>query len=81
MIRNIVGPRVREARKLTSPHVSQVELAARLQLLGFKIEQSGVCKIEKGLRPVLDTEIVALANALKVSTSWLLGEADNPHLK
>lgn len=78
MQRNAVGSRVRQARKLAVPHVSQVELAARLQILGMKIDQSGVSKIEQGYRPVLDLEVVALAQALKVSAAWLLGEADTP---
>jgi len=49
---------------------------ARLQLLGLKVDQSAVSKIEKGVRPVLDVEVVALAKALKVSSAWLLGEKD-----
>jgi transcriptional regulator with XRE-family HTH domain len=78
MQRNAVGARVREARKLARPRVSQVNLAARLQLMGFKIDQSGVSKIEQGRRPVLDLEVIALAKALKVPAAWLLGEADAP---
>jgi transcriptional regulator with XRE-family HTH domain len=74
--RNVVGPRVRQARKLATPPVSQVDLAARLQLLGLKIDQSAISKIEQGHRPVLDTEVIALAKALKVSVAWLLGKGD-----
>jgi len=74
--RNVVGLRVRQARKLATPPVSQVDLAARLQLVGLKIAQSAISKIEQGRRPVLDTEVVALAKALKVSAAWLLGEGD-----
>lgn len=79
MQRNVVGSRVRQARKLAIPHVSQVDLAARLQILGMKIDQSGVSKIEQGYRPVLDLEVVALAKALEVSAAWLLGEANAPN--
>ena len=78
MQRNVVGSRVRQGRKMATPRLSQVDLAARLQVLGVKIDQSGVSKIEQGRRPVLDLEVVALTKALKVSTSWLLGEADDP---
>lgn len=74
--RNVVGSRVRQARKLTTPQVSQIDLAARLQLLGLRIDQSAISKIEQGYRPVLDCEVVALAKALKVSAAWLLGEVD-----
>ena len=77
MQRNIVGPRVRQARKLATPRVSQVDLAARLQLQGLKIDQSGVSKIEQGHRPVLDTEVIALAEALEVSAAWLLEGGDS----
>ena len=76
--RNVVGSRVRQARRLAIPRVSQVNLAARLQLQGLKIDQSAVSKIEQGHRPVLDLEVIALAKALKVSAAWLLGEADSP---
>lgn len=78
MQRNVVGPRIRQARRLATPRVSQVDLAARLQVLGLRIDQSAVSKIEQGLRPVLDIEVVALATALKVSAAWLLGEVDTP---
>lgn len=76
--RNMVGPRVRQARKLATPPVSQVDLAARLQLMGLKIDQPAISKIEQGNRPVLDLEVVALSKALKVSASWLIGETDTP---
>lgn len=76
--RNVVGPRVRQARRLATPRVSQVDLAARLQVLGLRIDQSAVSKIEQGRRPVLDIEVVALAKALKVSAAWLLEEANKP---
>lgn len=75
--RNVVGSRVRQARRLATPRLSQVDLAARLQVLGLKIDQSAVSKIEQGRRPVLDVEIVALAKALTVSAGWLLGEVNS----
>ena len=71
--RNIVGARVRQARKEAKPLITQTDLLARLQTLGIAIDQSGLSKIENGRRPVSDMEIVALAKALKVSVSWLLG--------
>jgi len=74
MPRNIVGPRVRIARKLLHPPLTQGELAARLQVLGLGIEQSGVSKIEQGVRPVSDVEVLVLSKALKVKVGWLLGE-------
>ena len=70
--RNIVGIRVRQARKAAKPPITQSDLIARLQLLDMNIDQSGLSKIENGQRPVSDTEVLALAKALKVSVSWLL---------
>jgi transcriptional regulator with XRE-family HTH domain len=72
--KNVVGSRVRMARKNASPPVTQRDLVARLQILGMMIDQSGISKIESGRRPVSDTEVVALAKALKVSVGWILGE-------
>ena len=70
--KNLVGVRVRQARKATKPPITQSDLIARLQLLDMNIDQSGLSKIENGQRPVSDMEVVALAKALKVSASWLL---------
>ena len=70
--RNIIGVRVRQARKTAKPPITQGDLVARLQLLGVTIDQSGLSKIENGQRPVSDIEVVALAKALKVSVEWLL---------
>jgi len=54
----------------------QVDLVARLQLLGIMIDQSGIPKIESGYRPVSDVEVVALAKALNISVAWLFGEIE-----
>ena len=71
--KNVVGARVRKARKSSKPPLTQLELLARLQVLGVTIEQSALSKIENGDRPVTDIEVVALAKVLKVSADWLLG--------
>ena len=72
--RNIVGSRVRRARKASKPPITQIELVARLQLQDLAIDQSALSKIEGGIRPVSDKEVVGLAKALDVSAAWLLGE-------
>ncbi|WP_335583014.1 helix-turn-helix transcriptional regulator [Dehalogenimonas formicexedens] len=38
----------------------------------MNLEQSALSKIEHGQRPVNDKEIIALAQALRVSVVWLL---------
>lgn len=73
-MRNIVGPRIQEARLNHEPPLTQDDLANKLQRLGIAIDRVGISKIETGLRQVHDYEVVALAQALDVSTGWLLGE-------
>ena len=76
--RNIVGIRVRQARKTAKPPITQSDLIARLQLLDMNIDQSGLSKIENGQRPVTDIEVVVLAKALKVTEEWLIKGTGNP---
>lgn len=69
---NISGPRIREAR--VKAGLSQEELAARMQLAGLQMGQMAVSRIETGKRLVPDFELPLLADALGVSTDWLLGK-------
>ena len=71
--KNIVGSSVRKARKELK--ITQMELAARLQVLGITIDRSGIAKLEGGKRPVLDIEVAAFAEVLKVPISWLFEES------
>jgi transcriptional regulator with XRE-family HTH domain len=70
--KNIVGASVRQARKISKPPLTQLDLIARLQVIGMMIDQPALSKIESGRRPVTDIEVVALAKALKVSVASLL---------
>ena len=72
--RNLVGSRVQQARNSANPKITQIDLVARLQVLGMRIDQSGISKIECGQRTISDIEAVALAKALKVSVAWLYRE-------
>jgi len=74
--KNLISARLRQARKALG--LTQAQLAAQLQYRGTDIAENGVAKIENGWRQVSDVELVALAAALRVSASWLLGETDNP---
>lgn len=73
-MRNMVGKQVKQARAQFKPRMTQADLAAKLQLDHWDIDRAGVAKIETGIRQVTDIELVKLAKALNVSTSWLLEE-------
>jgi len=79
--KNIVGRRVRRARK--DSKITQADLAAQLQLMGIAIDRSAIAKLETGRRPVSDIEIAAIARVLNVEIPWLFEEAsealDTPH--
>lgn len=77
-MQNIVGPRVRQARRAREPKLTQDGLAALLQLSGVDLDRTAITKIERQRRAVSDIELAALATALGVSSSWLLGETDDP---
>lgn len=70
---NIIGDRVRDTRLKSTPPITQIDLVARLQVLGLGyMDQAKISRIESGMRPVYDYEIVALAKSLGVSVNWLL---------
>lgn len=69
--RNIIGARVTEARK--AQNMKQVELLAKLQLVGIDMSIPALSLLEGQKRPVSDIELNALADILNVSVNWLLG--------
>jgi hypothetical protein len=73
---NLIGGRVKEARSNAQPALTQQELSRKLAKLGVSIDRAGVAKIEAGIRGVLDFELVALAKALGVKVTWLVGFKD-----
>ena len=70
---NLIGERVKEARNAAKPPITQQKLSTRLSKLGVSLDRAGIAKIETGIRGVLDFELVALAKALGVKVTWLLG--------
>ena len=70
--KNIIGPRVRQARLRSRPRLTQQQLADRVLNLGVHIDRAGIAKIEIGLRCVCDFEVLILAKALHVAVTWLL---------
>lgn len=75
--RNIIGERVRLARKGANPPITQLDLAARLQIQGMELDRVTISKIETGYREVTDIEAKAIAKALGVTISWLYGESES----
>ena len=71
--RNIVGPQVRQLRYQGG--LSQPELAAKCQLLGWDIGRDTIAKIEGRSRWVGDEDIVHLARSLGVALEKLFPES------
>ena len=66
---NVVGPQVKRIRQ--SEDMTQAQLVARCNLLGWNISRGTLAKIESRVRRVTDEEIVLLAEALKVGVEEL----------
>ena len=71
--RNIIGGRIREARQIFDPPLTQDQLAGRLAKQGVQLDRVALAKVENGLRCAFDFEVKALAAVLKVDANWLLG--------
>ena len=81
---NICSERVRLARALQKPQITQEELTAHIQLMGMDMTGLMISRIEKNQRHVCDAELVMLSKALGVSLDWLCGltsESDSGLLK
>jgi transcriptional regulator with XRE-family HTH domain len=74
MRKNIVGRRVAQARGRFDPPLTQDALSGKLARLGIQLDRAAIAKIENNYRHVLDYELKALAQALAVQVSWLLGD-------
>jgi transcriptional regulator with XRE-family HTH domain len=72
--KNIIGLNIRKTRK--NIHVTQMELAGQLQLLGIRVDRATIAKIELGLRPLSDIEIIAIAKILKTNVNLLFSESE-----
>jgi hypothetical protein len=77
--RNIIGDRIREARLLFDPPLTQDQLAGRLATAGIQLDRVALAKVETGLRCAFDFEVKALAAVLKVDANWLLGIGGSAH--
>jgi transcriptional regulator with XRE-family HTH domain len=74
--RNLIGDRVKIVREKHNPRITQDDLSARLIVKGVDLSRSSIAKIESKVRPVTDIQLLAIADALKVEVTWLLGIHD-----
>jgi len=70
--KNIVGAKVERLRK--EKNLKQKELVAMLQSRGMDICETSMSRLEGQIRLVQDFEVVILADALNVTTEYLLRE-------
>ncbi|UZJ43520.1 helix-turn-helix transcriptional regulator [Marinimicrobium sp. C6131] len=66
---NIIGPQVHHLRE--EQNLTQAELVARCNLLGWDISRGTLAKIEARVRRVTDQEVLLLSQALKVPVEQL----------
>ena len=78
---NICADRVRLARALQKPPITQEELARKIQFMGMDMTALIISRIEKNQRHVCDAELRILSKALNVSMDWLCGDNDEISLK
>jgi transcriptional regulator with XRE-family HTH domain len=69
---NMIGPNIREIRK--SMNLSQKELVARCNLLGWEISRGTLAKIESRTRKISDVEVLYFSEALKVEVGTLFND-------
>ena len=70
--KNISGDRIHQTR--TAQRMTQLELAAKMQVEGVMIEREAISKIETGDRLVTDYELAAFAKVLHVTMDWMTGK-------
>lgn len=78
---NICADRVRLARALQKPPITQEELARKIQFMGMDMTALIISRIEKNQRHVCDAELRILSKVLNVSMDWLCGDSDEISLK
>ena len=70
LARNAIGPQIQKQRAKLK--LTQQDLAARCNLLGFEIGRESVSQIERRARGVSDLEMILLARALRIDIKELI---------
>ena len=66
---NIIGPQIKRLREQSD--MTQEELTARCNLVGWNISRGTLAKVESQVRRVTDEEVALIAEALKVKITEL----------
>lgn len=66
---NIIGPVIRQQRE--AQKLTQEQLVARCNLLGWDISRGTLAKIESKVRCITDIEVEKIAQALKIEVNIL----------
>ncbi len=66
---NITGKNIKDIRK--NKKITQDELCARMQVMGYQISRSDISKLENGKRFISDIEVLGFSKVLKVSITDL----------
>lgn len=64
-IYNVCGKNIKRIRK--EQKVTQDELCARMQVMGYQISRSDISKLENGKKFITDFELIGFSKALKIS--------------
>lgn len=72
---NITGKNIKKIRK--EKKITQEDLCARMQVMGYQISRSDISKLENGKKFIADFEVVGFAKALKVSILELFQSNNN----
>lgn len=66
---NVIGQNIKNIRKASK--ITQEDLCARMQIMGYQISRSDISKLENGKKMITDFEIIGFIKALKVNFSDL----------
>ena len=62
---NIIGENIKRIRR--EKKITQEDLCARMQVMGYQISRSDISKLENGKKFIADFEVYGFAKALKIS--------------
>ena len=74
--KNVISEKVKERR--LALHLSQTDLASKMQVLNVNIDQQMISKIEKNQRQVTDYEVACLCRCLQITPNELLADCPFP---